>query len=193
MIREMEPLGTFAARRFCGVPCKATAQRKVHGDTATCTLCGTTKPIDDFLRRRSGRRETRCTSCRTTLRREATAREPAPTREQMRLKARRMRAAALERDWIDARCRWTAARLKVDAVALRHLFNGQGGRCALTGRALSAHDIHIDHIVPRSKGGTDRIENLRWLSEAANRAKRALSDAELIALARDIVAMADHP
>ena len=39
------------------------------------------------------------------------------------------------------------------------LYKVYNGRCFYTGRNLSIEDIHIDHILPRSKGGKDCIEN----------------------------------
>lgn len=41
------------------------------------------------------------------------------------------------------------------------LFSAQWGKCAITGREFATtDDIHCHHKVPRSKGGTDKYENL---------------------------------
>lgn len=69
---------------------------------------------------------------------------------------------------------------------LARLYRGQKGHCALSGRKLQKGLIHLDHIVPLSKGGTDEIENLRWVCKDANLAKRALTDNEFIQLCCDV-------
>ena len=45
------------------------------------------------------------------------------------------------------------------------LFCGQYGRCAITGVDLQISDIHCHHIIHRSKGGTDRYENLMLVTK----------------------------
>jgi 5-methylcytosine-specific restriction endonuclease McrA len=77
----------------------------------------------------------------------------------------------------------------VSAQDLAALWKRQRGRCALTGRRLDK-TAHLDHIVPRAKGGTDNIENLRWVCDEVNLAKRDLSDQDFIQLCRDVLAIA---
>ena len=78
----------------------------------------------------------------------------------------------------------------VSAQDLAALWKRQRGRCALTGRRLDK-TAHLDHIVPRAKGGADDIENLRWVCDEANLAKRDLSDDDFIRLCRDVLDIAD--
>ena len=40
------------------------------------------------------------------------------------------------------------------------LYAAQYGKCAVTGKVMSPHDIHCHHKVPVSKGGTDEYANL---------------------------------
>ena len=41
------------------------------------------------------------------------------------------------------------------------LFSAQWGKCAVTGKEfVSLESIHCHHIIPRSKGGTDKYQNL---------------------------------
>lgn len=63
---------------------------------------------------------------------------------------------------------------------LRDLWDEQGGRCGLTGWPLTASpgEAHLDHIVPQSRGGGHDLSNLRWVTAAANHAKRNLTDDE---------------
>lgn len=69
---------------------------------------------------------------------------------------------------------------------LARLYKDQKGYCALSGRRLQKGLIHLDHILPLSKGGTDEIGNLRWVCKDANLAKRALTDFEFIKLCCDV-------
>jgi 5-methylcytosine-specific restriction endonuclease McrA len=69
---------------------------------------------------------------------------------------------------------------------LLDLWDRQGGLCALTGAAMDIHDSEVDHIVPRSRGGSEHLSNLRWLSRAANQAKGDLLDEEFVALCAQV-------
>ncbi len=44
----------------------------------------------------------------------------------------------------------------------------------------------LDHRVARSVGGTDKIDNLQWITLAANVAKGILHESEFIALCRRV-------
>ena len=71
---------------------------------------------------------------------------------------------------------------------LSRLWKRQRGLCALTGRRLSRDNAHLDHIIARARGGSDRAENLRWLCTEANLARRELSDVEFIKLCSEVMA-----
>jgi len=61
------------------------------------------------------------------------------------------------------------------------LWYGQDGRCALTRVPLVPDDMHLDHILPRSKGGGHTADNLRWVHPMANLARGARTDEEFFA------------
>ncbi len=83
---------------------------------------------------------------------------------------------------------WSARHsVTVTGLELWRLWKTQKGRCALSGRKLSAH-AHLDHIVPVSNDGAHTIENLRWLDPLVNVARGNLTDAEFVSLCRDVVA-----
>ena len=69
---------------------------------------------------------------------------------------------------------WDYRMLETDPVpdSLRYdvLRNG-GGRCALCGATKIDRPLHVDHIIPRSRGGQNTIENLQILCEKCNLAK----------------------
>ena len=75
------------------------------------------------------------------------------------------------------------------AQMLWSLWKEQRGICALSGRRLNRENSEIDHIIPKSKGGSNERSNLRWLHKDVNQAKRALNDAEFLALCKEII---DH-
>lgn len=69
---------------------------------------------------------------------------------------------------------------------LRLIFLGQDGRCGLTGRPLDFDDMQLDHKIPRSRGGDNSFENLRWTCREANQAKRNLMDDEFLLLCNQV-------
>lgn len=70
---------------------------------------------------------------------------------------------------------------------LRALWESQGGKCPLSGRALHIKTAEMDHIIPRSRGGSHDLSSLRLLSPEANQAKGGMTDDEFIALCGDIL------
>lgn len=70
---------------------------------------------------------------------------------------------------------------------LRVEFEKQEGRCALTGRPITVETFEIDHILPRSRGGSDDRSNLRLLCAEANQAKGAMTDGEFRALCEELI------
>ena len=63
----------------------------------------------------------------------------------------------------------------------------QGGKCVLSGRVLDVMTFQIDHIIPKSRGGSDELSNLQILSPEANQAKGGMTDAEFISLCNDVI------
>jgi 5-methylcytosine-specific restriction endonuclease McrA len=70
---------------------------------------------------------------------------------------------------------------------LRALWQSQGGRCALSGREMDIRTAELDHIVPKSRNGSDGLENLRLVVPEANQAKGGMLDAEFLALCADVL------
>lgn len=75
---------------------------------------------------------------------------------------------------------------RATARQVASLWKQQRGLCALTGRRLD-RSAQLDHKTPKAKGGSDRIENLQWLCESVNLAKRDLTDAEFAALCASVM------
>jgi hypothetical protein len=71
---------------------------------------------------------------------------------------------------------------------LKQLFDASGGICKYTGQKLVlGQNTHLDHIVPRSQGGTHDKGNLQWISSDANRLKYDHSEAEFLQIIKGIV------
>lgn len=75
------------------------------------------------------------------------------------------------------------------ANEMLELIATQDYRCATCGIEVEPSEAEIDHIQPRSAGGSDLIENLQWLCIACNRAKRDMSLNEFIALCSRVAEM----
>ena len=59
-----------------------------------------------------------------------------------------------------------------NAMANRQkLYGAQGGHCAGCSEHFQSQHLEVDHIISRSKGGTDHIENLQLLCGHCNRVK----------------------
>ena len=81
---------------------------------------------------------------------------------------------------------WRARRLDVTPRQLATLWKRQKGHCALTGRRLD-RSAQLDHIQPRAKGGGNQLDNLRWVCQEVNLAKRDLTDQEFLTLCGDVM------
>lgn len=65
-------------------------------------------------------------------------------------------------------------RNKDHAWCVRTLVRRDGAVCGICRDPISNFkDITLDHIVPRSKGGVDSIENLQLAHQSCNQAKGA--------------------
>lgn len=131
------------------------------------------------------------------IKREHMARKRASDPEAVRAyqrayhQAHREKQTAKMRDYYTRRFFWgKAMKLRGEDRAttweLAALWKKQRGRCALTGRRLD-RSAQLDHKTPKARGGGDDIRNLQWLSEETNLAKRALTDAEFVALCADVM------
>lgn len=88
-------------------------------------------------------------------------------------------------------CWWSSKRNKgvtATIAQLKELWNKQDGKCAITGLPLVIGSTSaIDHIIPKSKGGSTTIENLQWTMVWANNMKHDNSLDELIEHCRIII------
>ncbi len=72
------------------------------------------------------------------------------------------------------------------------LYGRQAGHCAGCRTLFEIRNFTIDHIVPRSKAGTDHIDNLQLLCGACNSMKGTRSQEEFLAAHRPELAQGRH-
>lgn len=70
-------------------------------------------------------------------------------------------------------------RMSFNSTTKKILYDKSNGVCVLCGSPIKYEDATIDHIVPRSRGGTNDLSNLRCLCERCNRLKDNSLDSEL--------------
>jgi 5-methylcytosine-specific restriction endonuclease McrA len=71
--------------------------------------------------------------------------------------------------------------LKRPRLTMRHLRERDGGRCAYTERLLKPEECSMEHVVPRSKGGTTEWKNVVLADKRINnfRGNRSFKEAGL--------------
>jgi 5-methylcytosine-specific restriction endonuclease McrA len=89
------------------------------------------------------------------------------------------------------KCWWSIKASTFGSTALiqplQELWRKQDGKCALSGLSLTVgENASIDHIMPKSKGGSNKIENLRWLHTSVNSGKGILSDEQFIEVCKAV-------
>ena len=73
------------------------------------------------------------------------------------------------------------------ASEILRLFNSQEGKCAISGVTMTlGMDCELDHIIPKSRGGSDDTENLQWVLMVCNRMKDNLTEDELFGMTERI-------
>ncbi len=74
------------------------------------------------------------------------------------------------------------------AGSLKYLIESQNYTCAYTGEKLiPGKNASIDHIFPKSRGGSDENTNLQWTTTLVNRVKYTLTHDEFIEFCKHIV------
>jgi hypothetical protein len=74
------------------------------------------------------------------------------------------------------------------AAQLEELWAQQSGRCAITGETLvPGVNASLDHILPKSRGGSDDVKNTQWVEFHINRAKGDLTHTEFLRLCRRVL------
>lgn len=71
---------------------------------------------------------------------------------------------------------------------MKALWEKQGGRCAYTGELLiPGVNASLDHKIPSTRGGTNDLENLQWVTYQVNRMKTDMLEEEFFRLCRMVL------
>lgn len=62
----------------------------------------------------------------------------------------------------------TPDREPIDAATRQLVIRRDGFVCHLCGGAVKRGDVHLDHVIPRSKGGPDTADNLKVAHSTCN-------------------------
>ena len=65
--------------------------------------------------------------------------------------------------------------------------------CGVSLQGVNIYNAHVDHKIPKKRGGTDKIENLCIACKECNRMKHAMTDTEFRAFLLEYVARFDAP
>lgn len=82
---------------------------------------------------------------------------------------------------------------KTGTALLQKLWDAQGGLCAVTGELLTpGANASLDHKRPKSRGGDNSEENLRWVLLRVNQSKWDMTDEEFVRMCRVVVRAHDQ-
>lgn len=99
-------------------------------------------------------------------------------------RAERSQRLFKHRDPWRIRCSRQVQNMKTDekpsVSTLLDLLEGQDQKCAYSGIPLTPESAVVDHIIPYSKGGTDKIENLQWLHRDVNAMKGSFTEDDFL-------------
>jgi len=75
-----------------------------------------------------------------------------------------------------------------NAQALKDLWEKQDGKCAISGLPLTIGlNVSLDHIVPKSKGGSNKVDNFQWVLTSVNSFKLTNSLEEMFTICKAII------
>ena len=127
----------------------------------TCTKCEETKPIEEFhsTKQNIGGLRQNCKKCTNEYSRHRIRNDPILRQKERQRSKIKSRIKRHQRNHLIA------------------LIVKQAGRCALCRQKLpiNASEIHVDHNIPKHKGGPDTVDNLQASCKTCNLRKGAKS------------------
>lgn len=152
-----------------------TLRRQRKRPLRTCIVAGCSQTIEQ------GRRYRRCVTHQKIHHRER-------KKKQKRDRQRRMQANTPFEYFF-----WSRSR-KIRGVYWRDLMAlwQRQQYCPYTREPLAIGPlVHLDHIIPKTRGGKTTIDNLQWVTGLVNRMKTDLTHDEFVAICRQVVS--NHP
>jgi len=73
-----------------------------------------------------------------------------------------------------------ASYYKLKPSDLIKLFEKQNYTCSYSGEKLTIENAELDHVIPKSKSGTNTIDNLQWTANWVNQMKKDFSEIEFL-------------
>lgn len=162
----------------------------VNSEMKECTGCGNTLPIKDFRVK-----ESKCKECINKRDREAYKRRVAAMnpdeiiecRTCKQMKPRKVFGLKLD----CSTCRYAFYKKPVfangqplDCTVVDYVKSVAGNDCAYCSKELDDDDIHTDHIIPKSQGGANVVENIALCCSLCNlrKGKASVSDSDYLSL-----------
>jgi hypothetical protein len=160
---------------------RARVKRKEAG---LCPRCGN-RPDEGYVI---------CASCRSEIDVRARATRVVRVAAGRCRRCREKAVAGLHcfKHWI-AMMAQTATGRASNASMLWRIWERQGGRCAYTGAPLiPGGNASVDHVTPRSRGGTNAEENLEWVTWTINEMKGNRTRDEFLVLCKVVAGTVAH-
>jgi len=73
---------------------------------------------------------------------------------------------------------------RISSFIRRQVIQRDGYHCVYCDEDLSQAEIHLDHVVPESKGGPTTVDNLQVTCRKCNTAKGVLTESEFMSKLR---------
>ena len=151
--------------------CGHCGNTKERSEVGLCNHCSEVKRDKKIKYREKCREDGKCTNCGNIT-------TGYLCNECKQLKQERQKKYVSRRNLKRA-----AKKLNCDWKDLKDLFDKQNGTCVYSGKEIIiGKNAHLDHIVPRARGGGNELTNLQWLHKDVNMMKRALSESDFLDL-----------
>lgn len=141
-----------------------------------CKCCNEAKPLSSFAsfqRKGITYHSHTCSTCRNRRQRELRLANPGRQREYDQRSYKKHRESVIRRKMRvnDMRRAWKHGALEVIEVNRDAIFQRDGLTCYLCGEEFDRENLHLDHVVPLSRGGNHTPDNIRVACKWCNARK----------------------